>query len=165
MKQFLEAGEIINTHGIRGELKVRSFCDKPQDFLSFQTLYLDGEPVSVRAARVHKGFVLLLLDKIDTIEKAERLKNRMLYVNRDDVALEEGAAFLQDIIGFSVFDERTNKTIGTVSDILSLPAGDLLEVRGDGTYLIPMVPEFFKKADVAQNLVVVRTIEGMLNEI
>ncbi len=165
MKQLLEAGEVINTHGIRGEVKVRPWCDSLSDLLRLKTVYLAGNPVRVLSSRAHKGFALMLLEGIDTIEKAEAIKNSVLFLNRADVSLPEGAVFLQDIIGFSVYDERTDRTVGQISDTLSLPRGDLLIVQGEEEYMIPSVPEFIKEIDFDRRTVRIRTIEGMLNEI
>ncbi|MCX7615448.1 MAG: ribosome maturation factor RimM [Clostridiales bacterium] len=165
MKQYLEAGEIINTHGILGELKVRSLCNTLDDLLSLKTVYLSGKPIHVISSRPHKGFALMKLDGIDTIEKAKSLKNSFLFLDRADLNLESGAVFLQDILGFSAFDDRIGKLIGTIENTISLPRGDLLVIKGDEEYLIPANPVFIKEIDQEEQIVHIHTIEGMLNEI
>ena len=89
-KQFLEAGKIVNTHGVAGEVKVQSWCDSPEVLLDFDTLYLSPtEPVQVKKSYVHKNCVIMRLEGVDTCEAAEALKNRVLYLDREDVELPD----------------------------------------------------------------------------
>lgn len=161
-KQFLEIGKIVNTHGIRGDVKIQPWCDSPDFLAEFETLYLeDHSPVTVTAARIHKHNVLVHLEGVDTVEQAEQLKNQIVYMNRDDVVLEEGAFFLQDAIGLPVYDERVQREIGTVQEINDGPAGDLYLVReGNHTHMIPSA--FVVHVDIDEGRVTVRTIEGLL---
>ena len=162
MKQeLLEAGKIINTHGVRGELKVQPWCDSPQALCALDTLYLDGQPVAVRSARVHQNNVLLLLEGVDTMEKAQALKNKVLFFHRDDMPLPDGRFFQADLIGLSVKDEASGALVGKVAEILEYPAQDLLRVRGDREYLIPLVEEFVLSIDPAAGLVTVRLMDGL----
>ena len=83
-KQFLEAGKIVNTHGVTGEIKVQSWCDSPEVLLDFDTLYLSPtEPVQVKKSYVHKNCVIMRLEGVNTCEAAEALKNRVLYLDRE----------------------------------------------------------------------------------
>ena len=107
-KQLLECGKIVNTHGIRGEVKIVPWADSPEFVCQLSTLYLDGAPVAVRSARVHKGNVIALLEGINDVNQAMLLKNKVVCLNRADVALEEGAFFLEDILGLQVVDEDGN---------------------------------------------------------
>ena len=87
-KKFLEAGKIVGTHGIRGDLKVQSWCDTPEVLCDFDTLYLDEKtPVEVKSAQVHKNVVLMHLKGVDTVEAAEKLRGKILHLDRDDVDL------------------------------------------------------------------------------
>lgn len=160
-KQFLEAGRIINTHGIRGELKVEPWTNGPEYLSGFKRFFIDGSPVKVLSSRVYKGFVFLALDGVNDIDSAVRLKNRILFIDRDDADLDEGEYFLQDIIGLSVIDCDSGAEIGVLTDILDLPSGNVYVVRGDREILIPAVPEFVKKVDVDGGTVSVKLIEGM----
>ena len=100
-KQFLEAGKIVGTHGVRGDLKVQSWCDSPEVLCDFDTLYLDEKtPVTVEKAQVHKNVVLMHLEGVDTVEAAEALRGRVLHLDREDVELPEDLVFIQDILGF-----------------------------------------------------------------
>ena len=88
--QFLEAGQIVNTHGIQGEVKIVPWCDSPEFLLQFDTLYLDGAPVKVRAARVHKGNVLAALEGVADVNAAMALKGKTVSIDRSGVVLPEG---------------------------------------------------------------------------
>lgn len=102
MKQYLEIGKIVNVHGLRGDMKVVPWCDDPEFLCEFDTLYLGKaqKPVTVTAARLQKGNVLLHLEGVDTVEEAEKLRNQVLYMDRDEVELEEGVYFIQDLTGW-----------------------------------------------------------------
>ena len=105
MKQrFLEAGQIVNTHGIRGEVKIVPWCDSPEFLCGFDTLYIDEAPIRLRAARPHKGNVLAALEGVDTVEGAMALKGKTVHIDRADVTLPEGRHFLADLIGLRVVD-------------------------------------------------------------
>jgi len=162
MKQYLEAGKIINTHGIRGEVKVDSWCDSPEALAEFETVYIDHKATTVQSARVHKNFVLMKLAGVETVEDAMLLKNKLIFIDRDDADLPEDTFFIQDVIGFDVFDRRQNKVIGKFREALFLPAGDIYRVEGEkGDILIPARPEFLKGTDMDNRVLTVETIPGM----
>ena len=160
-KQFLEAGRIINTHGIRGEVKVEPWTNGPEFLSGFKRFFIDDKPLAVRSARVHKGFVILSLEGIVDIDAAIPLKNKIICIDRDDAHLSDGEYFLQDIIGLPVFDEDTGAQLGTLTEVLDLPSSPVYVVKGDREILIPAVPEFIRKVDVDGGAVTVRLIEGM----
>ena len=88
--RYLEAGKIVNTHGIAGEVKILPWADDPAFLLDFDTLYIDGQPVSLLGARVHKNCVLAKLAGIHDINEAMKLKNKVVFIDREDAELEEG---------------------------------------------------------------------------
>ena len=159
-KQYLEAGRIINTHGVRGEVKVEAWTDEPAVLAGLKTLYLDGQPRRVESGRVHKGFVLLKLEGVETVEDAMALKGRVLTADRASIPLEPGAWFLQDAIGRPVVQEDGTE-LGTLTDILDYPAGRLYVVRGKTEHLIPEQGGFIRSFDPASGVLTVRLIEGM----
>ena len=164
-KQFLEAGKIVNTHGVTGEIKVQPWCDSPEVLTDFDTLYLSPtEPVQVKKAYVHKNCVVMRLTGVDTCEAAEALKNRILYLNRDDVELPEDLVFIQDILGLTVFDTSTEETIGTLRDVNQGAGHDLYIIRRDGKpdALIPACKPFLKNIDLEKGIITVETIEGLI---
>lgn len=163
-KQFLEIGKIVNTHGVRGDVKVQPWCDSPDFLAEFETLYRKDEtPLQVLSAKVHKGCVLMHLEGIDTMEQAQQMRGMTLYMDRDDVELEDGAFFIQDAIGLPVYDERVQREIGVVKEINDGPAGDLYVIQdGDKQHLIPSA--FLQTVDLEKGLVTMCTIEGLLSD-
>lgn len=159
--EFLEAGQIVNTHGIQGEVKIQPWGDSPAFLLDFKTLYLDGRPVRVTAARVHKNMVLARLEGVEDVNAAMRLKGKVVQIARKDAELEPGAFFLADVMGLAVRDELGHE-LGVVTDILTPPAHNVYVVKGpDGEHMIPAVPAFVKKVDIAGGEMTVALIEGM----
>ena len=159
--RFLDAGEIVNTHGVQGELKVVPWCDSPAFLCQFKTLYLDGAPVAVRSARVHKTNVLLTLEGVSDVNAAMRLKGKVLQIDRTGVVLPEGRHFIADLIGLKVLDADTGAELGAIADVLTLPANEVYVVRGAREYMIPAVDEFLAETNVEGGYVKVRLIEGM----
>lgn len=160
--QFLEAGEIVNTHGIRGEIKIMPWADSPEFLCQFKTLYMDGKPVKVLSSRPHKTMVLALLEGITSVEEAMKLKGKVLSIDRSDVTLPEGRHFLADLMGLTVLDAATGEELGKVEDILTPPAHNVYVVRGKGKeYMIPAVDAFLAETNVESGYIKVNLIEGM----
>lgn len=160
MEKFIEAGKIVNTHGVRGEVKIHPWVDSAEFLKSFRHLYIDGKPLRLLGGRVHKGFLIASLEGVDDVNEAMVLKNRTVHVDRAEAALPEGSFFLQDIMGASVRDENGTE-LGVLTDILEAPASNVYVVTGEREILIPAVPQFIIKTDVAEKVVTVRLIEGM----
>ena len=160
-KALIEAGRIINTHGIQCEVKIEVWLDSPQFFKSFKRLVLDsGEELKVLGAKTHKGFVIARIEGVDDVNAAMRLKGRNVFVRREDAALPKGAFFLQDIIGAEVVDEQ-GADIGILTEVMETPASNIYVVKGDSEHLIPAVPEFILKTDADAGIITVHLIEGM----
>ena len=159
-KQFLGAGRIVNTHGVRGEVKIQPWADSPEFLKDFGTLYIDGAPVKVRSARVHKGCVIASLEDIDDVNGAMRLKGKLVSIDRRDAKLPEGGYFIQDIIGARVVDEN-GAEVGTLTEVLNLPGSDVYVVRGEREILIPAVPQFILSRDIDAGVITVRMMEGL----
>ncbi len=163
MKQteFLEGGQIVNTHGVKGEVKIDSWCDLPDDLAAVGTLYIDGAPVAVRSARVHKNCVLAALEGVDDIDAAIALKGRIVQVRREDIPLPEGQVFMADLIGLKVVDADTGAELGVLADVLTPSIQKIYVVRGAREILIPAVDEFIRGVDLESGVVKVHLIEGM----
>jgi 16S rRNA processing protein RimM len=159
-KEFLEAGKIINTHGIRGEVKIDPWADDAEFLRRFKTIYIDDTAVKVVRSRVHKNFLIAQLEGIDDVDTAMRLKNKVVFINRADAHLDKGQWFIQDIIGAAVVDE-SGVELGKLAEVLDLPAGNVYVVRGEREIMIPAVPEFIISTDVDAGIITVRLIEGM----
>ena len=161
-ERFLEAGKIVNTHGIAGEVKILPWADSPDFLLDFDTIYIDGKPIALLSARVHKNCVLARLEGVEDVNAAMRLRDKTVFIDREDVELEEGAFFLADIMGLEVRDADTGAVLGKIADILTLPASNVYVVKGGETdHMIPAVPEFVVETNVDGGYIRVKLIEGM----
>jgi len=96
---LLEAGKIVNTHGVRGEVRIFPWADSPDFLAGIKRVYIDGLPVEVIAARPHKSFIIAAFDGVTDIDSAIKLKNKIVYIDKADVVLEEGRYFIADIVG------------------------------------------------------------------
>ena len=159
-QQYLEAGQIVNTHGIRGEVRILPWTDTPDFLRKFKTLYVDGKAMQVLSASVHKQQVIVRFEGIDDINAAMPLKGKTVYIDRADAKLPRGRFFIQDILGAEVVTE-SGESVGKLTDVLDLPGGAVYEVKGETEHLIPAVPEFVRKVDVEAGVITVHLIEGM----
>lgn len=165
MKEYLECGKIANTHGVKGAVLIESWCDTPEVLCALKTVYKEKAgayiPVSVDKASVYKGRVLAELSDVDSLEKATMLKNTVLFAARADLPIAEGAFFVQDLIGLSVYEIGTDEKYGILSDVISGSATELYEIKNErGTFLIPAVSEFVKEIDLEKGIFI-KAIEGM----
>lgn len=159
-KQYIEAGRIVNTHGVAGEVKIEVWLDSPQFLKSFKRCFIDRREVKLLSARVHKGFLIVKLEGVEDVNAAMALKGRTVFIDRADARLPKGAFFLQDIIGASVVDEQ-GREIGKLSDVMETPASNVYVVKGEREHLIPAVPEFILSTDADNGIITVHLIEGM----
>ena len=167
-KEFLEAGQIVNTHGVAGDIKVQPWSDSPEVLTDFDTLYwADQTAARVQKAYVHKGCVIMHLAGVDTLEQADALRQKVLYLRRADVELPEDLVFIQDILGFTVYDARTERDVGRLKDVITAnPAHDLYEIeRPDGgKCYVPAVAPFLTGVDLEAERITIRSIEGLLDD-
>lgn len=142
--EFIPVGTVVNAHGIRGEVKVNPSGFDPEFIASFKTLYIGGQAVKVRSARVHKSTVLLALPGVDTMDDALALKGKAVAIRRTDAKLPAGQYFDAELEGCTVLDDATGETLGTLDKVLHYPAHKVYQVRGGAhEYLIPAVPGVF----------------------
>lgn len=167
-KAFLEAGEIVGTHGVRGELRVNPWCDAPEFLKNFKRLYLSADgtaELAVLSARVHKNVVLLVLDTVDTMEKAQALRGKTVYIRREDAPLKAGNWFIQDLIGCRVLDADTNALYGEITEISETGANDVWHITdaNGNTTLIPAIPSVVINADTENSVVQIRPLAGLFD--
>lgn len=160
-KRYLEAGEIVNTHGVRGEVRIQPWADEAGFLTRFRRFYIDGAAVKVRSCRVHKQMCVAALEGVEDVNAAMALKGKVVFIDREDAHLPAGTVFLQDILGTRVVDEAGGE-VGVLTDVLPEPAASVLVVTGGGReVLIPDVPAFVLKKDADAGTVTVRLIDGM----
>ncbi len=159
-KQYLEAGRIVNTHGVRGEVKIEPWADDAAFLTRFKRFYLEGKPVAVVSCRVHKTMCIAALEGVGDVNAAMALKGKVVFIDRDDARLPKGAAFIQDLLGARVVDEQGTE-LGVLEQVLPEPSASVYVVRGQREILIPDVPAFILGKDPDRGVVTVRLIDGM----
>lgn len=158
MARLLEAGKIVNTHGLRGEMRMLPWADSPAFLTQFRELWLDGA-AHMATVRVQNTCVLVKLDGIDSMEQARQQVGKVIYLDPAQAKLPEGALFVQELLGMTAVCH--GKEIGKITDVVSLPKHDVYEITGEKTYLVPAVKEFVKKIDRDARSVEVELLEGM----
>ena len=158
--QYIEAGEIVTTHGVRGEVKVLTWLDDPEMLCEFDRCRIDGREVVMEQVRVQKTCNLVKLQGVDTMEKAQALRGKVIELYREDI--DEEVIFAAELIGMEV--QAEGKTIGKVADVLDYPGNKVYVVRGEREYMIPAVSAFVLDMDMESNLMQVRLIEGMATD-
>ena len=161
-QRFIEAGKIINTHGIRGEVKIEVWLDTPQMLKSCGRVFVGYGKKEFRivSAGIHKGFLIAALEGITDVNSAMSLKNKEIYIDRDDANLSQGTFFLSDVIGAEVVDDSGRK-LGVITEIFESPAAPIYVIKGDKEHMVPAIPEFILSTDLENAVVTVRLLEGM----
>ena len=155
--QYLEAGEIVTTHGVRGEMKILPWADGPDFLMEFNRVRIDGKEYKVESCRIQKSCNLLKLQGIDTMETAQAMHGKTVEVYREDADPE--LIFVAELIGMDV--ESEGKYIGKIADVLDYPGNKVYVVKGEKEYMIPAVKAFILSTDMENNLMQVKLIEGM----
>lgn len=169
LKRYLELGQIVGTHGVRGEMRLNPWCDGSDFVKKFKTVYLEknGEkPVAVKSAREHKNIVLITLDGVDSMEKAQALRNTVLYIDREDVQLEDNTWFIDDLIGCEVREKDSGRVYGKITLVQSYPANDVWTVRTpEGRdVLIPAVKSVVLSVDTDTKTAYIKALKGLFDE-
>lgn len=161
--EFIEVGQIVNTHGVHGEVKVQPWDVSAERLCSFKTFYMDGIPFRPLSKRVHGGMALMTLPEVEDMDAAAALRSKVLSIKRADVKLPKGEYFDEEIVGMHVYNYFPRSYVGAVTEVMSYPAHKLYRVRGaEKTYLIPAVKDIFiADIDAGAREITVRMIEGL----
>ncbi len=167
IKKFLETGKIVGTHGVKGMLRVQPWCDDSEFLTQFKVVYTDesGEnKLKVLNAKPHSNVVLMTVSGVNSIEDAERLRGKVIYINRNDVKLPEGRYFISDILGCTVFDADTNEILGLLTDVTETGANDVWHIKkGDTEYLVPAIEDVIVEAKPEENMIIIRPLKGIFD--
>ncbi len=158
--EYIEAGEIVNTHGVRGEVKVLCWLDAPEMLCEFDRCRIAGKDYEMESVRVQKTCNLVKLSGVDTMEDAQKLRGKVLALYREDI--DDEVIFAAELIGVEVYAEGEN--IGTIREVLDYPGNAVYVVRGEQEYMIPAVKQFILSTDMEKNVMEVRLIEGMRSD-
>ncbi len=164
--EFLEVGKIINTHGLRGDVKVVAWTDSPEDFEDIPVVYIKkktgNEKLTVSKIKYQKNNLIVKFKEINDINEAEKYKGLIIYADRDDLwELEDGVYYIADLIGLDVYDESGK--IGVIADVFNTGANDIYDVKRDGkkNLLLPVIDDVVKEIDIKNGRVIVHVMEGL----
>ena len=158
--QFIEAGEIVSTHGLKGEMKVLPWVDSPDILCEFDRCRISGKEYTIEACRIQKTCNLLKLEGIDTIEAAQLMRGKTVELYREDI--DDEVIFAAELIGMEVFAAGEN--IGKIVEVLDYPGNSVYVVKGEKSYMIPAVKAFILSTDMEKNEMQVNLIEGMRSD-
>ncbi len=158
--QFIDAGEIVTTHGVRGEMKLLPWTDGPDFLLDFERVQIDGRDYAIEDCRIQKTCNLIKLRGIDTMEMAQAMKGKTVKIYRDDAP--EGLIFAAELKNMEVYCE--NNMIGLITDVLDYPGNSVYVVKGEREYMIPAVKAFILNTDMEANRMDVKLLEGMATD-
>lgn len=167
-KRFLEAAKITKPVGLRGEMRAQLYCDSPELLTDFD-LYLGKEhkPVTVTGATGLKNDMCKLkIEGVNTVEEAQLLTGKMLYLDREDAQLPEDTWFIADLIGLPVYDADNGQLYGRIDEILQNGPTDVYSIKTeDGKQLLfPAIPQVLIDVDVDGEKIIIRPLEGLFDE-
>lgn len=162
---MLELGKIVNTHGIRGELKIQPWCDDPEVFEELDHFYIDDVRYALKRSRLHKNCIIAAVEGIDSINQAELLKNRVITIEREALGeLPEGTYYIADLEGLEV---RTveGEVLGKITEIIKTGSNDVYVIHKTGAkpILIPVIDEVVKEVNIEEGFVLVKLLKGLID--
>ena len=167
IKKFLETGKIVGTHGVKGMVRVQPWCDDGEFLTQFKYVYTDekGEnKLKIMGAKPHGNVVLMTINGVNSIEDAEKLRGKIIYIDRKDVKLPEGRYFISDILGCDVTDADTGERLGKLSDVTETGANDVWHITNNGKeYLVPAISEVIVEVKPEENIVKLRPLKGIFD--
>lgn len=168
MKRFLEIGKIVSVHGLKGDVKVEPWCNEPEFICEFNKLYSkDGKKeYEIERCRIQKNMAVMKIKGIDSVEEGQAVRNKTLFMDRNDVELEEGYYFFQDLIGLEVIDSDNQKVYGKIAEVLQTGANDVYHIKNDDgkSYYIPAIPDVVDKVDLTDEKMFITPLEGLFDE-
>lgn len=168
-KKYLECGKIVTTSGIKGEVKVQSWCDSPDVLLDFNQLFLDEQGTTVleiEKSRVQKNVIIFKIKNVETIEEARTYINKILYLDRENLPMQENEYFIQDLIGLSVNDVDTGICYGKIIEVSPTGANDVYHIQSPNgkILLIPAIKKVVIKTDIENQIMLIKPLEGLFDD-
>lgn len=157
---YIEAGEIVTTHGVRGEVKVLSWLDSPEMLCEFDRCRISGREYVMDSVRVQKTCNLVKLRGVDTMEDTQKLRGKTMELYREDISDE--LIFAAELVDMEVYADGA--CIGKIKEVLDYPGNSVYVVQGEREYLIPAVKEFILSTDLERNQMQVKLLKGMASD-
>lgn len=162
---LIEIGKIVNTHGIRGEVKIQPWCDDPYIFDELEHLVIGGREYEIERNRLHKNCQIVKLGGVDDMDAAEMMRNKVVMVERSVFELPEGRYFITDIEGLSVREEN-GRVLGKVKEIIRTGSNDvylLEDTFNNKQILIPVIDEVILETNIGEGYITVRLLPGLID--
>ena len=166
-KEFLEIGKFVGTHGVRGMVRIQPWSDDAEFLTEFKNFYLDSGKTEISMSKIapHGNVVIAQIKDINTIEEAEKFRNKTLYIKRDDAKLPEGRYFVSEIIGANVFDADTDALLGVLSEVSPTGANDVWHIKnGEREFLVPAIADVIVDIDIDSDRVIIRPLKGIFDD-
>lgn len=168
MEEYFEIGQIVNTSGLKGVIKVKPFTDDITKFNNLKTIYMlvkkELKEFKIEEVRFNKKMVFLKLEGIDTVEEAESYRNLYLKIKRDkNEKLEENSYYIVDIIGSKVYTDLQEE-LGEIIDVFSTGSNDVYVVKDalGKQILLPAIKDVIKNVDIENKKIIVHLLEGLI---
>ena len=166
-KEFLEIGKFTGTHGVRGMVRIQPWTDSSEFIAKFKKFYIEnGEtPIEMSKITPHGNVVIASVKGVNSIEEAEKLRNKVIYIKRDDAKLPKDRYFISEIIGSSVFDVDSDALLGTLSDVSQTGANDVWHItNGEREYLVPAIESVIVSVDIDSDIIKIRPLKGIFDD-
>ncbi len=167
-KQFLETGKITGTHGIRGMVRIQPWCDDIKFLSKIKYFYLDNSgstKLEKERIAVNGNVFIAKFKEINSVEEALQLKNKVLYIDRNESDLQNGSYYIQDIIDCQVYDNLSGEQLGVVSDVSQTGANDVWHIMKDAKeYLIPVIPDVVNRVDIDGGKIYITPLKGIFDD-
>lgn len=158
MRDILRVGKIVNTHGLKGEVKVIALTDDPKRYNDLDFVLIDGVERKIQGCKFQKDRVIVKIEGIDSIEEAEKYKNKYMEIPREyAVPLEEDTYYIADIIGCNVYDTN-GKSLGEVYDVIQTKNNDVYWIRKPKELLIPVLLEIVTDIDIDNRKITIKPV-------
>ena len=165
--QYIEIGKLVNTHGIKGEVKIYTYTDDIEALKKLKKMYLvmkNGElkEYKVQSSKIQKSMLLVKFEGIDTVEEGNKLRETIVKRERKDNELSEDEFFITDLIGLKVYEDN-GAYLGILDDVLQPGANDVYVVKlEDGSeLLLPVIKQVVKDIDIENQKITVHVMEGL----
>lgn len=163
---MFEIGQVVNTHGIRGELKIQPWCDDPAVYDELEYIYISGSKYVIEKTRLHKNCIIAAVEGIDNINDAELLKNRIVTIEREVLGEPpEGSYYIADLLGLDVICDN-GKKLGILEDVIHTGANDVYQVAREGKKpaLLPVIDDVVKEVNIDGGYVTVSLMKGLVDD-
>ena len=164
--EILEIGQVVNTHAVKGEIKIQPWCDDPALYNELEYIYIGGDKYTLLRARLHKNCIIAAVEGIDNINEAELLKNKIVTVEREMLGeLPDGRYYIADLIGLDVYCDGEKK-LGVIEDVISTGANDVYQVAREGKkpVLLPVIDDVIKEVNIDDGYVKVSLMKGLVDD-